>query len=398
MLPAEKTHYRKGLALGLTMAETFSIIVFILLLVCAMLLMGANDARDAAENDLQEVTVDYAIAKHMLQGNVPSGVNTDVWLRESRRLSEELMGVQSRIEELAADSMRARAEIEKLRQLLEDENLPSQLTDTLAKQAGHIEMLKDSLTQADDAIRELENRQESLNDQLQEALQIGETAREAIVRREDLDSTEVDEVLKEATRANILADSLEIARDAISSFEAGQAKWDSLASESSVDSLRAVAARERMRASSIGDILATAGRERDEAIDRAEFREAEVRRLRGGLGIDPPPCWLDDEKNPEYMFRAVLTDGGIRLFKIAPPHRGNDPATPYLSAIESGRIYAPQEFLDITRPIYATGLARTAFGPMGCRYWIRPVDQTGTRKDVFREREAQLWKRFWFRW
>ena len=78
--------------------------------------------------------------------------------------------------------------------------------------------------------------------------------------------------------------------------------------------------------------------------------------------------------------------------------RKNDPATPYLSAIESGRNYAPQEFLDITRPIYAAGLARKSFGPMGCRYWIRPVDQTGVRKDVFRECEAQLWKRFWFRW
>ena len=398
MLPAEKTHYRKGLALGLTMAETFSIIVFILLLACAVLLIGVSNARDAVQSDLQEVTVDYEIAKHMLQGGVPSGVNTDVWLRESRRLREELMDAQRRIEELSADSIQTQAEAEKLRQMLEDENLPSQLTDTLAKQAGHIEMLKDSLMKADDAIRELENRQESLNDQLQEALQIGKTAREAIVRREDLDSTEVDEVLKEAARANILADSLEIARDTISSFAVGRAIWDSLASVSSADSLRAVAVRERMRASSMGDILATAGRERDEAIDRAEFREAEVRRLRGGLGIDPPPCWLDDEKNPEYIFRAVLTDSGIRLFKIAPPHRGNDPATPYLSAIESGRTYAPQEFLDITRPIYAAGLARTSFGPMGCRYWIRPVDQTGARKDVFREREAQLWRRFWFRW
>lgn len=39
-----------------------------------------------------------------------------------------------------------------------------------------------------------------------------------------------------------------------------------------------------------------------------------------------------------------------------------------------------------------------AFGAMGCRFWIRPVDATGDRKEVFQERQRALWRRFWFRW
>ena len=48
---------------------------------------------------------------------------------------------------------------------------------------------------------------------------------------------------------------------------------------------------------------------------------------------------------------------------------------------------------------YQIGVSRTEqFGPMGCRFWILPVDLTGDRKEIFRERESQLLQRFWFRW
>ena len=421
MLPAEKTHYRKGLALGLTMAETFSIIVFILLLACAVLLIGANDAKEVAEDNLKEERVDHAFTRHMLESAAPSGINTDVWLRESRRLSEELSYTETRIEVLVADSVRRRAEIEKLQQMFTSNNRPAELEKELAEQVGHVEALKDSLTQASDAIEELERQQESLETRLQEAREVSEAAREAISRHEGLDSTEATEELRKAAeeirqtdRVDRLVDSLEVARDVIATLETGQAMWDSLAnaSDTDPDALRATAARERMRASSMQDRLAArereqneaidnlvvANRERDEAISRAEYREEEVRQLRGGQGIDPPPCWLDSENDPEHIFRAVLTDAGIRLDDITPPHRRDDPAMVHLAAIESGRTYTTGEFFELTRPIYHESLSRRSFGAMGCRFWVRPVDETGARKDIFRQRERQLGRHFWFRW
>jgi len=136
-------------------------------------------------------------------------------------------------------------------------------------------------------------------------------------------------------------------------------------------------------------------------IGRAEYRETQLQQLRRGSGIDPPPCWMDGEGNPEYIFRIEVSDRGMRLFRALPADRlGSDPEAAGLAdRIEEGRVYAPTEFLRVTRPFYALGTSRTeAFGSMGCRFWIRPVDRTGNRKDVFQERQRQLWRRFWFRW
>ena len=71
----------------------------------------------------------------------------------------------------------------------------------------------------------------------------------------------------------------------------------------------------------------------------------------------------------------------------------------HVAAIEEGREYDPATFLRLTLPFYEIGVSRTEpSGPLGCRFWIRPADLTGDRKEVFRERESQLWRRFWFRW
>lgn len=399
MLPAEKTHYRKGLALGLTMAETFSIIVFILLLACAVLLISANEAKGVAEDNLKEERVDHAFTRQMLENVAPSGINTDAWLRESRRLREELASAESRIEELKSDSVRRSAEIEALQQVLENNDLPDQLENDLAQKAGKIAALNDSLVQVSHEIQELEHERDSLETRLEQAEKISDAAREAITQHGEFNPTEAAEEIKKAARADSLTDSLEVARDLISSLETGRVMWDSLANVSSADSLRATAVRERMRSESMQNRLAAREREREEAISRAEYREEQVAQLLGGRGIDPPPCWLDDANNPEYMFRAVLTDSGIRLFNITPPHRRNDPAMQYLSAIEDGRTYTAEEFRNITRPIYYEGLSRRqVWGPKGCRFWVRPVDGTGERKDIFREWERQLWGSFWFHW
>ena len=91
-------------------------------------------------------------------------------------------------------------------------------------------------------------------------------------------------------------------------------------------------------------------------------------------------------------------DGGIKLNNIAPPHRSSDAAMGFAAAIQDGELYSPEQFLSLTRPIFLLGQQRTTSGPVGCRYWIQPEDRTGEEKDVFRAREADLWKRFWFRW
>lgn len=131
--------------------------------------------------------------------------------------------------------------------------------------------------------------------------------------------------------------------------------------DSLIDSLGAGLDESRFREDTLRSRVWDAQRERDDAVGRAEYREAQLERLSRGSGVDPPPCWLDAEGNPEHLFRIELTDRGMRIFKIAPRHR-------------------------------ITG------DPEAARYWIRPVDRTGDRKAVFQERRRALWRRFWFRW
>ena len=35
----------------------------------------------------------------------------------------------------------------------------------------------------------------------------------------------------------------------------------------------------------------------------AEYRETQNEDILEGIGVDPPPCWMDDESNPECIFR-----------------------------------------------------------------------------------------------
>ena len=398
MLPAEKTHYRKGLALGFTLAEVFTIIIFILLLVCALLLERGHKNLVTALQDKEKVEIDFAMAEQILAGGIPSGVNTDAWLRAYQEEREELALALQRIERLVADSTRGRTATEELQNMLEEEGAGPDLATRTAQQHGEIDVLRDSLARSENARTMLESRLGELESDLQEARRIGEIAREAITRHGRLGEDESKLIIEQADRVSSLADSLEHARDTIASLLEGQKKWDSLDGMSESDSLRAIVAREARRAEAIRRSLAIAWRDLGFSTERAELREAELSSLRGGRGIDPPPCWLNVESNPEYIFQAILMDAGIILNNIAPRHRSSDAAMVFAAAIQDGELYSPEQFLSLTRPIFLLGQQRTTSGPAGCRYWIQPEDRTGGEKDVFRAREADLWKRFWFRW
>ena len=129
MLPAEKTHYRKGLTLGLTLAETFSVVVFVLLLACALLLSNANESRnqaeeqlDDAEEQLGEAETELARAEERLhRGDTVRGS----WYRYAQELEDSLEDAQKRAERVEAALAAARS-------LLDDGELgPQEVADSL---------------------------------------------------------------------------------------------------------------------------------------------------------------------------------------------------------------------------------------------------------------------------
>lgn len=412
MLPAEKTHYRKGLTLGLTLAETFSVVVFVLLLVCALLLRTENESRveaeeqlDEAKEQLGEVETESAIAAEMLHRGDTSGGS---WYRYAQELKGELEDAQDRAEQAEAELGRER----RARLPLDSTTLgPREVADSLVERPEEAETAREFFERADSLLQTAEAERDSLErrlheerqhvDAVTEAQRLREIVGDAVAERHDsLTPVQVDSVVARAARTDLLvrevdslAQELKRAHEAVR-IRSGQLRdLEKHSAVGTADSLVREIDRWRFRSDSAELAMA-------DAVSRAEYREAEIDRLTQGRGVDPPPCWTEDQV-PQHIFRVELTDGGMRLYRVDAPERyANDEAALYAaSEIEDGQEYSPAEFLDLTEPIYRMGLDRTdAFGEDGCRFWVEPVDMTGESKDIFKERTDELWQRFWFRW
>lgn len=409
-LPAEKKHYRKGLTLGLTIAETFSIVVFILLLACAVLLRFEQVQRDGAEAERDMARVDLLITQEMVRSDTMSWGSADAWFERSRELVQEKEVERLRAEkaERALASSTARA-VEAERQL-KNGGVSQEVVQRLGEQAAEMRALRDSLARsyserdriadrADSLTRQAATSAESLERQAAVSALIEPLGR-AIAERGGAGPEQADQVIEQAARAERLEDSLSLARQTIAALDREIQDTRELLLDdaaTAIDSLRAA----RLEADAFRHRTTQVEQERDDALGRANYLQTQVEQLRQGTGIDPSPCWLDREGDPEYIFRVELTDRGMRLFNISPVRRTETDleAMRHAAAIEEGRVYDSATFLRLTLPFYEIGVSRTAsFGPLGCRFWVRPVDLTGDRKDIFRERESQLWRRFWFRW
>ena len=404
MLPAERKYYRKGLTLGLTLAETFSIVVFILLLACAVLLRFEQQQRDSAKAQLDTARVDLRITQEMLGTETSSWGNADAWYEYARQLRDTVEVLQARAEDAQRERDSARLRAAEADSLLASNGIADGVVDRAVRLAAERDSLKQAASESERRMQEVTALQDSLAARLATVEQVAEQLRDGIAGRDGLTAEEAEEIVEQAAQAAGLRDSLETALRAIGTLdqELRRTRQQLFADRDSlIDSLRADLGESRFMEDTLRSRIWEAERERDDAVGRAEYRETQLQQLRRGSGIDPPPCWLDGEGNPEYIFRIELTDRGMRIFKIAPVHRiGSDPeATRSAALIDQGRVYTPAEFLRVTQPFYALGTSRTeAFGSMGCRFWIQPVDRTGNRKEVFQERQRVLWRRFWFRW
>ena len=404
MLPAEKKHYRKGLALGLTLAETFSIVVFILLLACAVLLRFEQHQRDTARAQLDTTRVDLRITREMLGTGAGSWGNADAWYRYARQLRDTVEALQTRAREAESERDRATLRAAAADSLLAGSGVATEVADRAVRLAAERDSLKEAAGASERRLREATALRDSLAKRLAAVERVAEQLRDGIAAGDGLTREQAGEIVEQAAQAAGLRDSLEAARRTIGAMdrELRAARREMSADpDSLIGSLREGLGESRFREDTLRSRIREAERERDDAVGRAEYRETQLLRLRRGSGIDPPPCWMDSEGNPEYIFRIELADRGMRLFRVMPVHRiGSDPeAARYAALIEEGRVYPPAEFLRVTLPFYALGVSRAeAFGSMGCRFWIRPVDRTGSRKEVFQERQRQLWQRFWFRW
>ena len=399
-LPAEKTHYRKGLALGLTLAETFSIVVFVLLLACAALLRFEQIQRDAAEAQRDTAREDLLLTQELVRDQDMSWGNANAWMERSRELMREREEQRHRADAAERELASTEAQVSEAQRQLEEEGVPIATADRLVEQAAELQALSDSLVRTASAREDAEARADSLETRSDSLEVVVESVAGEPAEGEETEPP-LDELLQRAARVPDLEDSLNLARSTISALDREIQAAQAARSDDSpviVDSLLNELVDAQLEQEALEARSDRAERERDDAMGRANYWE---RQIRSGIGIDPPPCWIDPEGGPEHIFRIELTDAGLRLVDISPEYRAveDSVAMRHARVIDDQRIYDPATFLRLTQPFYDLGVSRTdPFGPLGCRFWIQPVDLTGDRKNIFRERESQLWRHFWFRW
>lgn len=369
VLPAEKTHYRKGLTLGLTLAETFSVVVFVLLLVCWILLGRAEDQREMAEDSLADVKTDLAIAEELLHGGDTSWISTERWYRYAQEL-------EARLDSTVAELTAAVAREQEAQALLDSaEAEPSSLVERLGERSAELALVRDSLQRVDSLLQVREAERDTHAEAASEGERLREIVADAVAaRHDDLTSSQVDSVVAQAARAGQLAERLEDVSDVVRSQTARL--------------------RDRERLFSSGSVVDTLLRETARLRTRSDSLERELQQ-----GTEPFPCWSVGNLNevPEHIFRVELTDGGMVLYPVVPQHRLDDEVMPDVRRIEVGREYPPADFLRLTEPIHQSGVRRQSFGERGCRFWVRPVPRTESAA-VLVERQQQLGRHFYYRW
>ena len=94
----------------------------------------------------------------------------------------------------------------------------------------------------------------------------------------------------------------------------------------------------------------------------------------GGFGL--PPCWADENGRIQYIFDAVLTDGGIVLKDNKVPGREEDQAALPLSSMTYGEGMEHERFASASQPLLKWSDEHE------CRFYVRLYDgfDTGGRE------------------
>jgi len=219
MLPAEKKHYRKGLTLGLTLAETFSIVVFILLLACAVLLRFEQYQRDAAQAQLDTARVDLHITREMLGTETSSWGNADAWYEYARQLRDTLAALQARAEEAEKERDTARLRAAEADSLVAGNGVENEVLDRAVRLAAERDSLKEVAAASERRLRETTALHDSLSKRLATAERITEQLHDAIAATDGLTPEEAGEIVARAARAPGLRDSLDFARRTIDTLD-----------------------------------------------------------------------------------------------------------------------------------------------------------------------------------
>ena len=341
MMPNRERTFPRGLVLGLTMAETAILIIFVLLLALTALLDRETDRRRTAEEDLEQ----FEDIRRVLteRGLEPEAVQEAMGAREEDRRDaddwrELVRNLDRQVPDLSPQTIASRLQ---------------EATEALERDAAHAVL--------DEVLRAA--GVEPTPDELQALAEVAEASHEADLTREEVrDAIETYPALDEELRAR----GGETTPGAVERMVRDAQRWREYAGES------------------VGLAAAL-----DRANQRIERLEAQVR---GGGGTDHPSCWYDDDNSVAYLFDVALTEAGYLLQPARAPRHERERAAlgKELAPIRTGRPLTPAQFREQTRPVYEWSVAND------CRFFVRAFDVTAPdQKELYKDRMWLLERHFY---
>lgn len=378
----EEGAYRRGMVLGLTVAEILILVLFVLLLLLAALLgrRGEEIARAeeraaqtelllAAESSRRE-TLELALVELQERVEAAGGSLTD--FPDAFR---ELVALRERT--LASDR-----QLDRLRQELE---IASTGRDTLqvelAERAGELDELQVELAERAD-------ERDALAAELTERT-IERDALAVDLDRRMLERQELRAALARTTieleRARATRDSRDAADELLDVKVAATDQLLQMLGEPS-ENAQALESLETFLAALRGAIegspqlaepkallgaiskLDALSRERQDLAARVAHLAEQIGG--NGRGIDWPPCWANAQERPEYLFDIRMRDDGLMVAATDLPHRATERSNlPFAGGILS-RIVDARQFSRETAALYQQSVDNN------CRFYVRVIDET----------------------
>jgi hypothetical protein len=337
-LAQQDRSYRRGLVLGLTMAEIVVLIIFALLLALAADLA----VREERIRVLERLAVDAAPARQALaalQEQFPQAQNFDDLFIELKVAVEQAKSLGQSQQQLAVAVAKA-------------------------KEAEKNARMAKAVEQQFPKARTPEELMVELRQVLEQAHQQAET-------RKELESAKA-ELQEAAADAGLGRDLREAAK------AAGKEPRDMVA-------IASAAVRD-------GDPRVREGElQREVATLKGQLVNLRGKLAAVGKGTEMPACWASPETGrPEYIFDIALKSAAFVIRDRKLPHRVADQAVLPLQGMVFDQDMAPRAFETQTDALYRWSVKHE------CRFFVRAFDLTGpTEKDVYKRQMRSVDARFY---
>lgn len=339
--------YRRGLVLGLTMAEIVLLLLFSLLLALAAMFLQERDKFEDAisEREIlkervndQELRINQLMAE-LERDDVGQMKKELVALKDTERKIEYLLerfkgegSVPDRVSQLVEQLSKA----DKIADTLSSKGL-SNTPEELAKELARLENAQEELAAADKTVSALEQQLDEVRAENSELKDSSEKNADKLAKLEQLQK-ELEET----------QDALANSRDAVSNAE--------------------------------------------QALQQREGQLANMKNTleRYGRGTEKPACWADEKTGKtKYIYDIELSNDGLAIHVSDIPPWAEARDLPIMQA-QFKKVLTPQNFLAETKPIFDWSENND------CRFFVRAYDITGsTQKKLYKRHMRFLEARFY---